>query len=35
MAKKLTERQMFARYEALTEAAIYLEVVDWTHVPSE
>ena len=34
MAKKLTERQMVARYEALTEAAMHLEL-DWTDVPSE
>lgn len=35
MAKKLTEQQMVARYEALTEAAMHLELVDWTDVPSE
>lgn len=35
MAKKLTKRQMIARYEALTEAAMHLELVDWTDVPSE
>lgn len=35
MAKKLTERQMVARYEALTEAAMHLELMDWTDVPSE
>jgi hypothetical protein len=34
MAKKLTARQMLARYEALTEAALHLEM-DWTDVPSE
>lgn len=35
MAKKLTERQMVARYEALTEAAMHLELMDWTDEPSE
>lgn len=34
MAKKLTARQMVARYEALTEAALHLEM-DWTDEPSE
>lgn len=35
MAKKLTTKQMVARYEALTEAAMHLELVDWTDIPSE
>jgi|GEM_PF-2488661 len=35
MAKKLTAKQMDARYEALAEAAEHLLLLDWTDKPIE